>query len=79
MRFRIWHLLTVMVFVALWVPISNWLLALEAMDHPTTPQTTLDYVGFYVGSIAIVGFPLVAVVGFFSRRLRARRTTDESE
>ena len=78
MRFRIWHLMVVMVFVACWVPISMWLLALEAMDHRQIPQTTMDVVCFYVGSITFVGIPFVAIVWSIERRLRAGRALDES-
>ena len=58
MRYRIWHMLVAMTFVALWLPLSRSLLALEALDHPNKPQTTADFVGFYLGSITLVGLPL---------------------
>ena len=61
MRFRIWHLLAAMVFVALWVPLSKWLLVLEAKDHPSIPQTTFDVIGFYLGSAAMAGVPVVLI------------------
>jgi hypothetical protein len=54
MRFRIWHLLAAMGFVALWIPLSRGLLALEAQDHPRKPQGTNDVVGLS-GSAAMVG------------------------
>jgi hypothetical protein len=78
-RFRIWHLLVVMAFVACWVPISKWLLALEARDHPRIPQTTFDVVCFYLGSITIVGIPFVAVVWFIEHRRMSGRNLDESK
>ncbi len=79
MRFRIWHLLMLMVFVACWVPISKWLLAQEALDHPRIPQTTFDVVGFYLGSITIVGIPFVGLVWFVRHQVRSRRASDEDE
>ena len=57
MRFRIWHLLASMVTVALWVPLAKWLLALEAQDHPSIPQTSHDVIGFYAGSAPIACLP----------------------
>ena len=57
MRYRIWHLLVAMVFVALWLPLSRWLLALEAIDRPSKPQTGTEFVGFYLGSTVLVGLP----------------------
>lgn len=59
LRYRIWHLLVAMGFVTLWLPLSKWLLALEAMDHPNKPQTIADFIGFYLGSITLVGLPSV--------------------
>ena len=59
MRFRIWHLLAAMAFVALWAPLAQWLLALEAQDHPGKPQTTIDVVAFWLGSTTIAGIPIV--------------------
>lgn len=79
MRFRIWHLLVAMAFVACWVPTSKWLLALEAMDHPDKPQTTFDVACFYLGSITIVGIPFVAIVCFIEHRRRSARILDESK
>ena len=58
MRFRIWHLMVLMVFVGPWVQLSKWLLALEAQDHPLKPQTTADFIGFYLGSLPIAFLPL---------------------
>jgi hypothetical protein len=59
MRFRIWHLLAAMVFVALWAPLSQGLLVLEAKDHPSKPQGIGDVIAFYAGTAAIVGAAMV--------------------
>lgn len=59
MRYRVWHLLVAMIFVAIWLPLTRWLLALEAMDHPNKPQTAADFVGFYLGSTLLAGLPFV--------------------
>ena len=59
MRFRIWHLLALMALVALWVPLSQWLLALEAKDHPRKPQEAIDVICFYLGTAPIVCIPVV--------------------
>ena len=58
MKFSIWHLMVVMTMVALWLPLSSWLLAWEALDHPNKPHSTADFIGFYLGSLTAVGFPL---------------------
>ena len=68
LKFRIWHLLVTMVFVALWLPLSRWLLALEAKDHPTKPQTTADFIGFYLGSLALIVIPMVLILAVKGRR-----------
>ena len=77
LKFRIWHLLVTMVFVALWLPLSRWLLALEAKDHPTKPQTTADFIGFYLGSLALIVIPCVLLIAYKSKKqssnLTARR------
>jgi hypothetical protein len=44
-----------MAFVALWVPLSQGLLTLEAQDHPTKPQGVLEIVAFYAGSAVMFG------------------------
>ena len=59
MRFRIWHLLAAMAFVALWAPLAQWLLELEAQDHPWKPQTTIDVIAFWLGSATFVGIPIL--------------------
>jgi hypothetical protein len=74
MRFRIWHLLTAMVFVALWIPLSQGLLALEAKDHPWKPQETIDFIAFYLGSAAFACVPIIIawIVVSASRHRKAR-------
>lgn len=79
MRFRIWHLLVLMAFVACWVPLSNLLLALEAADHPRVPQSAFEVVCFCLGAIAIVGVPFAVVVWFIEHRRRPGRIHDESK
>ncbi len=74
MRFGIWHLLALMVFVALWTPLSIWLLDLEAQDHPRTPQGAIDVFAFYLGSAPIACIPLViAWIVVTKRRQRTQR------
>ena len=68
LRYRIWHLLIAMTFVALWLPLSKWLLALEAMDHPNKPQSTADFIGFYLGSITLLSIPLAWIAGRMKNR-----------
>ena len=58
MRYRVWHLLLAMVIVSLWLPVSAWLLALEATDHANKPQAVADFIGFCLGSFALVILPL---------------------
>jgi hypothetical protein len=80
MRFRIWHLLAAMVLVALWAPLSKWLSALEAKDHPQKPQETLDVIAFYIGSTAIILIPLaMAWIIMDARRKRKREREKELE
>lgn len=76
-KYRIWHLLAAMTFVALWVPLSKWLLALEALDHPQKPQTVYDFVGFYLGSLSLVGL-LVWVAVFMKKRTARFATSSQS-
>lgn len=57
MRFRVAHLLLATLFVAIWLPTARALLAWEAIDHPAKPQTVLDYLGFYLGTITLVAIP----------------------
>ena len=59
MRFRIWHLLAAQVFVALWVPLSRWLLALEAKDHPLKPQTAEEFIAFWLASALVAFLPFM--------------------
>jgi hypothetical protein len=74
MRFRVWHLLAAMAFVALWAPLSQSLLALEALDHPQRPQTALEKGAFWIGSAPIAGAPLaIAWIVTATRRERRRR------
>jgi hypothetical protein len=68
LRYRIWHLLLTTSVVALSLPLAKWLLALEAMDHPKKQQTPADFVGFYLGAIALVVLPLVGIVVFLKRK-----------
>jgi hypothetical protein len=73
MRYRIWHLLVAMTLVALWLSLSRWLLALEAMDHPNKPQTNSDFVGFYLGSTTLVGLPMAWIA--LRMKSRSKRFT----
>jgi hypothetical protein len=74
MRFRIWHLLAAMAFVALWLPLSRGLLALEAQDHPSKPQGAVDVVAFYAGSATLVGAVMVIPwIVICERKRRAAR------
>ena len=59
MRFRISHVLALMAVVALWAPLSKWLLALEAKDHPAIPQRPVDVIAFYVGTAAMLGAAMI--------------------
>jgi hypothetical protein len=72
MRFRVWHVLALMAFLAMWMPLSQGLLALEAKDHPAKPQSALDVVGFYAGTATMLGALIVLIVaaGFAMRRWR---------
>jgi hypothetical protein len=81
MRFRIWHLLAAMVFVALWAPLSKGLLVLEAKDHPGKPQETVDVIAFYAGTAAIVGAAMVIpwIVIRERKRREARAAFNEAE
>jgi len=81
MRFRISHLLASMVFVALWAPLSQWLLVLEAKDHPWKPQETVDVIAFYAGSAAMVGAVMVIpwIVIRERRRREARAAFNEAQ
>jgi hypothetical protein len=76
MRFHIWHILVVMVFVGPWVQLSQWLLKLEASDHPLIPQTTADFVGFYLGSLPIAFLPLL--IAWLVVAMRKRRQVQQS-
>jgi hypothetical protein len=67
-RYRIWHLFVTTSVVAVSLPLAKWLLALEASDHPNKPQTTADFVGFYLGSITLVALPLVGIVLLLKRK-----------
>jgi hypothetical protein len=81
MRFRIWHLLAAMVFVALWAPLSQGLLVLEAKDHPGKPQETVETIAFYAGTAAIVGGAMVIpwIVIRERRRREARVAGNEAQ
>jgi hypothetical protein len=75
MKFRVIHLLAAMAFVAIWLPLSRWLLALEARDHPQKPQEWYDVVAFYLGSTVLAIIPIVAAwiaVAWWGRRRRDR-------
>ncbi len=75
MRFRIWHLLLAMAFVAVWAPLSQWLLRLEAADHPSKPQTAIDVAAFWLGSTTITCVPFV--IGWIVvRAIRKKREND---
>lgn len=56
------------VFVALWLPLVGWLLAIEAMDHPGRPQTIMDYIGFYLGSTVFVAIPSAVAILILKNR-----------
>jgi hypothetical protein len=77
MRFRIWHLLVAMVFVALWIPLSQGLLALEAQDHPWKPQEAVDVIAFYLGSAGFACVPIIIawIVVREGRKRKARMTS----
>ena len=77
MKYRIWHLLVAMALVALSLPLSKWLLELEAMDHPNKPQTTADFVGFYLGSLSIVGIPTACLSIFIKKQIDQRATSNQ--
>lgn len=74
MRFRTWHL---MATVALWVPLAQWLLALEAQDYPSKPQTIFNVVGFYGGSVLIACLPRV-IAWIWTSAIRERKRRDSS-
>lgn len=67
LRFRVWHLILAMALMAVWLPMAKWLLALEALDHANRPHTTMDFVGFYVGTTALVVVPVVLAIAFFRK------------
>jgi hypothetical protein len=71
MRFRIWHLLALMVFVALSVRLAEGLLFLEAQDHPWKPQETIDVIAFHVATATILGFTAWLVVTLYRKRTTA--------
>lgn len=77
MRFRIWHLLASMATVALWAPLAQGLLALEAQDHSSKPQTTADFIGFYLGAAALACLPWLFAWMWVSR-IRNKRLRDSS-
>jgi hypothetical protein len=77
MRFRIWHLLALIALVALWVPLSQWLLALEAQDHPRKPQEAIDVICFYLGTAPIVCL-LAVIAGIVVRKRGTLFSSDGS-
>ena len=79
MRYRTWHVLAAMMFVSCWAPVLQRLLALEAMDHPTIPQTTWEIGCFYVGAFACVGIPFVALTRAIERRVCSRTCFEGDE
>lgn len=79
MRYRIGHFLIVMAFVAVWLPLSKWLIELEAKDHPSIPQTAADYVGFYLGSTVPAGIPFALLGLWIEKRRRAVHAAGRKE
>jgi hypothetical protein len=80
MQFRIGHILVAMVFVGLWLQLAQWLLAL-AQDHPLKPQSTADFIGFYVDSLPIAFLPwmIAWVVVAIRKRPTGRSHSNTSE
>ena len=77
MKYQIWHLLVAMALVALSLPLAKWLLELEAMDHPQKAQTTADFVGFYLGTLSIVGIPTACLSIFIKKRMDRRASSNQ--